>query len=85
MAISPTISPLQAADMLEEAEAAYRHCKRVLPPSWVDEMRRARAASSAMGAIIQAHKTRSPGGWQLGILQEHYMVCFHKGDNAAIV
>lgn len=66
--LSPAVSPAQAAVLLEEANAAYKRCKAVLPPAWANVLKDAHAAVPGMRPIIEGHLARSPGHWQQDIL-----------------
>lgn len=71
VASSPACSPAQAAALAKEADAAFKRCQKVVPPTWVDSMRKSRESGSLWQPAIQAHLGRSPGRWQKAIKEEH--------------
>lgn len=68
--LNAALPPSQAAQLLEEAGAAYARCKSVIPPNWLRLMRRDRDACAPIRGIVDAHVARSPARWQAAIRQQ---------------
>ena len=64
---SPATSPAAAAALLEEGDAAYARCKKLLPPNWAAVLKQDREMSRAVKPEIERHMQRSPGAWQAAI------------------
>lgn len=66
------VTPSQAAAMAQEAAAAYRRCRAVLPPAWQKSLQRARDDFLVVQHIVQAHVPRSPNQWQPSIISSYH-------------
>lgn len=67
-------TPVQAAALLREAEAAWAAVKKRLPQEWVEQLRQQRAPALAFRPVLQTHLDESPqarrcgfagGAWRL--------------------
>ena len=67
---SPAVSPAAAAALLEEGDAAFVRCKKLLPPSWAALLKGERRGCWAVAPIIERHLQRSPNAWQAAVRQE---------------
>ena len=67
---SPDVNPVAAAALVEEGDAAYARCKKVLPPNWVGALKAERLYLSPLKPIIERHLQRSPDVWQAAVRLE---------------
>ena len=67
---SPAVSPAAAAALLEEGDAAYARCKKLVPYGWVIELYADRKLCWTAKPIIERHLQRSPNAWQAALRQE---------------
>ena len=67
---SPAVSPAAAAALLEEGNAAYARCKKLLPPTWAAVLKVDRDICCVEQPIIERHMQRSPKAWKVAVRQE---------------
>ena len=70
---SPAVSPAAAAALLEEGNAVYARCKKLVPPVWVIMLKKDHEMCQALKPVIERHVQRSPNAWQPA-LQRDVMV-----------
>lgn len=67
---NPAASPLKAQQMFDEADAALRRCKCIVPHRWLTKLREEQAMCSPVLATIRHHVRRSPARWQAAIARD---------------
>lgn len=69
--IGTALTPSQAARMAEEAAAAYRRCRAVLPPAGQRSLQHDRDGFLPLQPKVQGHLLRSPNQWQPSIISSY--------------
>jgi hypothetical protein len=67
---SPTVSPRQAHQMFEEADAALVRCTRLVPPNWLNHLKNIQSMCASVRDTIRHHLRSSPSRWLSAINQQ---------------